>query len=64
MGAGEVFRGGVHSLMGHLACAFALYNAMRFTEERDRRHLVNVGVYAALWAFEQVQTARHWSRDA
>lgn len=49
---GEGFRGGVHAVAGSLAFAMMAYNAMRFTDTHARRHAVNAGLYAALWAFE------------
>ena len=59
---GETFKGGAHAVTGSLAMALCLYNAMAFGQTKQRRNAVNVVLYAALWAYEGVQTHYHWSK--
>lgn len=58
---GEAFKGGLHAFTGGLAMAMALYNLMRFAEERRAKNGLNAAVYAGLWAFETINTREHWS---
>ena len=58
----ETFKGGIHALTGGLAAAMCLYNLMSYSQRRERHLAVNVGIYAALWAFEGYQAKRHWGR--
>ena len=59
----EAFKGGVHYGMGSLAAAMCLYNAMSFGQTREGRLLVNVGIYAMLWAFEWHHVRSHAKRS-
>lgn len=61
--SGELFKGGVHSVMGGLAAAFALYNLMAFSQTKEKRNAANVAIYASLFVLEGFQTHFHWSRN-
>lgn len=59
MGDGEVFKGFVHWLIGGLAAAACLYNAMAWTQREETHLAVNATLYLALWLFEFYQTCQH-----
>ncbi len=61
MTGSEGFKGSVHAAIGSLAATCCLYNALAYTQTRERRLAINVMVYALLWGWEQKQTWRHLS---
>lgn len=60
----ERFKGGVHFVAGGIATAMCLHNLLRWVEDREWRNGLNAGVYAALVAFECVNTLGHCHDDA
>jgi hypothetical protein len=58
-GTGEGFKAGVHLGVFGLAVMCLGYNALAFSERRERHLAANVGVYAALAWFELRQIVRH-----
>jgi hypothetical protein len=58
---GEVYRGGIHAVVGGLVLALFLYQVIRIAEHGPERHLVvNALVYGPLALYEHWQTLRHW----
>lgn len=64
MSEGESFKGSVHLAMMNLATTCLLYNALAYTQRKERRLAINAVVYACLVALEAYQTHRHWTDDA
>lgn len=60
----EVYKGGVHFIVGGFVAAFALYNLMEYLEKRRRHSLLNACAYAGVITLEAVNTHHHWSKPA
>lgn len=59
---GDLFKGGIHFVLGSLAATACLYNALEWTRRSEVHSAVNVAVYGGLWIFELYQTRGHWAR--
>jgi hypothetical protein len=61
-GEAEVFKGGIHLCLFGLVAMCLGYNAMAFSQRRERRLAVNVLVYAGVAVFELRQILQHLDR--
>lgn len=56
---GEQFKAGVHAMSFGLCWAMGLYNLAAWAEKKDAHHAMNVGIYAAIAAWEWINIKRH-----
>jgi hypothetical protein len=62
-GSGEEFKAAVHLGVFGLAIACLGYNALAYSQRKERHLLSNVVAYTGLAAFEVYQMDRHWKAD-
>lgn len=58
------FKGAVHATAASLLAVMAAYNLLRLATAPERKHVLNVCIYAPLCLFEWAQTYQHWKQQA
>ncbi len=59
-GSGEEFKAAIHLGIFGLVVTCLAYNALAYSQRKERHLLANVVVYTGLVAFEVYQMDRHW----